>query len=68
MWNFIIVEIFSSGIYEYDKSLAIIHFKDVIRLANSNGPSGLKIKTNKVINALSITREAMTSITDHLQY
>jgi len=48
---------FSSGHYEYDSSLALMHVEDAARMFRLEGPSGVRIKLKDLHEARAVARE-----------
>ena len=60
--RFTVQGVFEIGMHEYDSALALIHLDDAKKLFRLEGPAGLRIKTNNVIEAPYIAREVMQQI------
>ena len=52
-----VVGTFSSGHYEYDSALALMHVEDAARMFRLEGPSGLRLKLRDLHQAREVTRE-----------
>ena len=48
---------FSSGHYEYDSSLALMHVDDAARMFRLEGPSGVRVKVRDLHQAREVARE-----------
>lgn len=60
--RFTLVGIFEVGMHEFDSALALIHMDDALRLFRKTGPSGLRLKTNNILNAPVISREIVAQL------
>jgi lipoprotein-releasing system permease protein len=49
--QFTIVAVYDSGHYEYDSTLVLIHIEDAARLFRVEGVSGVRLKTNNMMQA-----------------
>ena len=55
--QFTVVGVFSSGHYEYDSSLVLMHLDDAARLFRVEGVSGVRLKTTDMMQAPRIATE-----------
>lgn len=55
--RFTLVGIFEVGMHEFDSGLALIHMDDATKLFRKIAPTGLRIKTNDILRAPSVSRE-----------
>ena len=62
MKRFKVVGIFEIGIHEFDSALALIHMQDAQKFFRVEGASGLRLKTDDVMQAPVISREIMRQI------
>jgi lipoprotein-releasing system permease protein len=53
---------FSSGHYEYDSSLALLHVEDAARMFRLEGPSGVRIKLRDLHQAREVAQELQTRL------
>ena len=53
---------FSSGHYEYDSSLALMHVEDAARMFRLEGPSGVRIKLRDLHQAREVAQELQTRL------
>ena len=53
---------FSSGHYEYDSSLALMHVDDAARMFRLEGPSGVRIKLRDLHQAREVAQELQTRL------
>ncbi len=60
--RFTVKGIFEIGMHEYDSALGLIHLDDAAKLFRLEGPAALRIKTDDVIAAPYIVREAMRQL------
>jgi len=63
--RFTVVGIFQVGMHEYDSALALIHMQDAETLFRQSGPTGLRLKTDDVLQAPRISRNVMASLPGH---
>jgi lipoprotein-releasing system permease protein len=59
---FNVVGTFSSGHYEYDSSLALVHVDDAARLYRTGGPTGVQLKLRDVHDARRVAGELAGSM------
>ena len=52
-----VVGTFSSGHYEYDSALALMHVKDAARMFRLEGPSGVRLKLRDLHQAREVARD-----------
>jgi lipoprotein-releasing system permease protein len=52
-----VVGLFDSGHYEYDASLALVHWSDAARIFRLEGPSGIRVKLKDLHQARTVGRE-----------
>lgn len=64
MRAFTLTGVFSSGHYEYDSSMALIHIKDAQTLFRQNGPAGLRVRVDDMNKAPQISFEILKSLPD----
>lgn len=64
MRAFTLTGVFSSGHYEYDSSMALIHIKDAQTLFRQNGPAGLRVRVDDMNKAPKISFEILKSLPD----
>lgn len=57
MRQFTVSGIFSSGYYEYDASLAFIHFEDAARVFRDSGSSGVRLRIEDMQRAPLVAQE-----------
>ncbi len=57
-----IVGTFSSGHYEYDSSLALMHVDDAARMFRLEGPSGVRVKLRDLHQAREVARELQAQL------
>ncbi len=55
--SFNVVGTFSSGHYEYDSSLALVHVEDAARLYRTGGPTGVQLKLRDVHDARAVAAQ-----------
>lgn len=60
--SFNVVGTFSSGHYEYDSSLALVHVDDAARLYRTGGPTGVQLKLRDVHDARRVASELAGSM------
>ena len=60
--RFTVVGIFEIGMHEFDSALALIHLDDARVLFRNSGTTGLRIKTNDIYAAPSISRDAARNL------
>lgn len=64
MRAFTLTGVFSSGHYEYDSTMALIHIKDAQTLFRQNGPAGLRVRVDDMNKAPQISFEILKSLPD----
>jgi lipoprotein-releasing system permease protein len=52
-----VVGTFSSGHYEYDSALALMHVEDAVRMFRLEGPSGVRLKLRDLHQARDVARD-----------
>jgi lipoprotein-releasing system permease protein len=57
-----VVGIFSSGHYEYDSALALMHVEDAARMFRLEGPSGVRLKLRDLHMAREVARELQVQL------
>jgi len=60
--RFDVVGIFSVGFAEYDTGVGIVHMDDAEKLFQTDGPSGIRLKLDDMLNAWPITRELASKL------
>lgn len=55
--RFTVTGVFEIGMHEFDSALALIHLDDAKKLFRAQGSSGLRIKTDNILNAPFISRQ-----------
>ncbi|HEY0956383.1 MAG TPA: lipoprotein-releasing ABC transporter permease subunit [Roseateles sp.] len=60
--SFNVVGTFSSGHYEYDSSLALVHVDDAARLYRTGGPTGVQLKLRDVHDARAVAAQLAGSM------
>lgn len=60
--RFTVVGIFEIGMHEFDSALALIHLEDAQKLFRVDGPTGLRLKTNDIMQAPAISRDVMAGV------
>ncbi|CAN7486076.1 lipoprotein-releasing ABC transporter permease subunit [Pseudorhodoferax sp. LjRoot39] len=61
-----VVGLFSSGHYEYDSALAMVHIEDAARLFRLEGPSGVRLKLRDLHQAREVAFELARSLSGDL--
>lgn len=61
-----VVGTFESGHYEYDSSMAMMHYLDAQRLFRLEAPSGIRLKLRDLHEAPRVARELAATLTDPL--
>ncbi|GHC73223.1 lipoprotein releasing system protein [Pseudorhodoferax aquiterrae] len=61
-----VVGLFSSGHYEYDSALAMVHIEDAQRLFRLEGPSGVRLKLRDLHQAREVAFELARSLSGDL--
>ncbi len=57
-----VVGTFSSGHYEYDSTLALMHVQDAARMFRLEGPSGIRLKLRDLHQARQVARELQAQL------
>jgi lipoprotein-releasing system permease protein len=57
---------FSSGHYEYDSALALLHVQDAGRIFRLEGPTGIRLKLRDLYRAREVTDELAHTLSGHL--
>ena len=57
---------FSSGHYEYDSALALLHMDDAGRIFRLEGPTGIRLKLRDLNRAPQVTDQLAGALSDHL--
>jgi lipoprotein-releasing system permease protein len=57
-----VLGVFSSGHYEYDSSLALMHVDDAARMFRLEGPSGVRVKLRDLHQARAVAQELQTRL------
>ena len=57
---------FSSGHYEYDSTLALIHLDDARRIFRQEGPTGVRVRLHDMRQAPQVTQELAGTLTGRL--
>jgi lipoprotein-releasing system permease protein len=60
--QFTLVGTFSSGHYEYDSALALIHLEDAARLFRVEGPMGVQLRLSNVLDARAAGNELQNKL------
>ncbi len=60
--RFTVVGIFEIGMHEFDSALAMIHMDDAMRLFRKDGPTGLRIKTDNILTAPTVSRNVVAQL------
>ena len=55
--RFTLAGIFEVGMHEFDSGLVLIHMNDALKLFRKSNPTGIRIKTNDILEAPIISRE-----------
>ena len=61
-----VVGTFSSGHYEYDSALAMLHMDDAARIFRLEGPTGIRLKLRDLHQARQVTDQLAGSLSGHL--
>ncbi|HNR82985.1 ABC transporter permease, partial [Ottowia sp.] len=61
-----VVGTFSSGHYEYDSALAMLHIDDAARIFRLQGPTGIRLKLRDLHRARSVADQLAASLSGHL--
>lgn len=65
MKRFTVVGIFEIGMHEFDSALALIHMDDAEKLFRLQGPTGVRLKTDDVMQAPRISRQVVSRLPGH---
>jgi len=57
---------FSSGHYEYDAALVLLHHEDAARIFRLEGPSGVRLKLRDLYAAPQVTQQLAGTLSDYL--
>ncbi len=60
--QFTLIGIFEVGMHEFDSGLALIHMNDALRLFRKSNPTGIRLKTNNILKAPTISREIASQL------
>jgi lipoprotein-releasing system permease protein len=60
--QFTVVGLFQVGMYEFDSTLALMHLDDAARMFRVQGVSGLRLKTDDVMDAPRISRDIVQDL------
>lgn len=60
--RFTVVGVYDTDMYEFDSAMVFIHMNDAIRFFRTGNPTGLRLKTNDVMQAPRISREAFRDV------
>ena len=60
--RFTLIGIFEVGMHEFDAGLALIHMDDALRLFRKSNPTGIRLKTNNILKAPTISREIASQL------
>jgi lipoprotein-releasing system permease protein len=60
--RFTLIGIFEVGMHEFDSGLALIHMDDALRLFRKSNPTGIRLKTNNILKAPTISREIASQL------
>ena len=60
--RFTVVGVYDTDMYEFDSAMVFIHLDDAIRFFRTGNPTGLRVKTNDVMQAPRISREAFRDV------
>lgn len=63
--QFRVTGLLSSGHYEYDSTMALVHIKDAAALFRTGGPKGLRLKVNDMERAPEIASELRFDLPDN---
>jgi len=61
-----VVGTFSSGHYEYDAALVLLHHEDAARILRLEGPTGVRLKLRNLHAAPQVTEQLAQMLSDHL--
>ena len=62
--RFTLIGIFEVGMHEFDGGLALIHMDDALRLFRKSNPTGIRLKTNNILKAPTISREIASQLSN----
>ena len=60
--RFTVVGIFEIGMHEFDSALVLLHMDDALMFFRKQAPTGLRLKTDDIMAAPMVSREAMQGI------
>lgn len=60
--QFTVSGVLSSGHYEYDSTMALIHIEDASKLYRTDGPQGLRVKIQDMYQAPWVAHEIMSTL------
>ena len=60
--RFTLIGVFEVGMHEFDSGLALIHMDDALRLFRKSNPTGIRLKTNNILKAPTISREIASQL------
>lgn len=60
--RFTVVGIFEIGMHEFDSALVLLHMDDALKFFRKEAPSGLRLKTDDIMQAPRLSREVMQGI------
>ena len=63
--RFTLIGIFEVGMHEFDAGLALIHMDDALRLFRKSNPTGIRLKTNNILKAPTISREIASQLSSN---
>lgn len=63
--RFTVGGVFEIGMHEFDSALALIHMDDAMRLFRKNGPTGLRLKTDNIFTAPTVSRNIVKQLPGH---
>ena len=63
--RFTLIGIFEVGMHEFDGGLALIHMDDALRLFRKSNPTGIRLKTNNILKAPTISREIASQLSSN---
>jgi lipoprotein-releasing system permease protein len=61
-----VVGVFSSGHYEYDSTLALLHMDDAARVFRVEGPTGVRLKLRDMHQARQVADQLAATLSGHL--
>lgn len=62
MKQFTVMGYLSSGHYEYDSSMALVHMKDAAALFRTGGPQGLRVRVDNMERAPAVAQELLKEL------